>query len=231
MTFSDKDILVASLIGSKAVEAVPRLAVVENYMEKHVGIPIPFLPFKNKVEVGSRRSEDEDDNPQADSRPNELTKWKANKSNVDGQFFPFSVKRAGTKDPFYTLPYEPLISISGKNNIVKRSIAKAPNFIGTVKEHWSQDDYSITITGMLFGSNEIGAPQNTFPREDFEKLREYCTSPTGLEVQCEPLQLLGINNIVIEDFSFPFSKGENVQAYDIKATSDFSADFLLEIKD
>ena len=50
-------------------------------------------------------------------------------------------------------------------------------------------------------------------------------------VYCEPLQLLGINRIVIEEMSFPFTKGENVQAYEISALSDFDFNLLLEEKD
>lgn len=217
MELGDKDILLASLLGSKIMEQVPRLAVVENEMSK---IPqlmsAPFLPFQNKITVEQPISFE------ADS-------WNFNKSSMQ-QFAPISIRRVGDNGSFYTLPYEPFISISGKNKIVKRSIAKAPNFVGTVKEHWSQDDYEITITGTLFGSREIGSFEESFPRADFEKLRDYCISPTGLEVRCDLLQLLGINHIVVEDFNFPFSKGENVQAYDIKAVSDFSAEFLLEIE-
>jgi hypothetical protein len=155
--------------------------------------------------------------------------WQADKSRTDRHFFPLTLVRNG--NIAFTLPYEPLISVSGKNNIVKRNIAKAPNFVGTIKEHFSQDDYEITITGTLIGENETGDFQRAFPRADFEKLREYCVSAESLEVQCDMLQLLNIKHIVIEDFTFPFSKGGNVQAYEIKAISDFSTDFLLEIKE
>ena len=76
----------------------------------------------------------------------------------------------------------------------------------------------------------MGSVENTFPRSDFEKLKKYCTSPTGLQVRCTLFEMLGIDYIVVEDFTFPFSKGENVQAYDIKAVSDFTSEFLLEIE-
>ena len=95
--------------------------------------------------------------------------WKADKDNL--QFFPVKVRRHGTNDPYFQLPYEPLISVSGKNNIIKRDIAKAPNFVGTVKEYWSQDDYEISITGTLLGENEIDDYSMTFPASDFEKLK------------------------------------------------------------
>ena len=57
------------------------------------------------------------------------------------------------------------------------------------------------------------------------------TAPRALKVYSPPLELLGINRIVIESFSFPFSKGEDVQAYEIKAFSDFDHKLLLDIND
>ncbi|WP_107039969.1 DUF6046 domain-containing protein [Brumimicrobium mesophilum] len=218
MKFNSNEILLASLVGSKVAKQIPRFQVIQNELSKRVLPPIPFLPLKNEsgVEEGSNY----------DLRVNANTPLPKEK-----QFFPLSIKRRGTNDPFYTLPYEPIININGANIITKRQVSKAPKLIGTIKEHWSQDDYQINIVGTLIGAQETGSPQETFPRDDFEALRDYCTHPAGLEVQCEPLQLLGINNIVVESFDFPFSKGENVQAYTISALSDFSVDFLLEIED
>lgn len=238
MNFSDKDILLASLLGSKIVETVPRLSLVEKELSKRVGIPIPFLPFKNDINIEQPNSDKDFNNNEIDiaksnaySEADAWQNWEADIQKPNQQFFPLYVKRAGTQDPFFKLPYEPLISISGKNNIAKRSIAKAPKFIGTIKEHWSQDDYQITITGALFGENEQGNYQEAYPKADFEKLKSYCISPTGLQVECDFFQQFGINFIVVEEFNFPFSKGENVQGYDIKALSDFATEFLLEIKD
>src|SRR5690606_115000 len=117
---------------------LPRLSAVQNELQKRVGYPIPFLPFKNKVIIN------EED---ADVQGNEISiyeqnsddfgadLWKANPSIIENQFFPLRVRRAGTDEDYFTFPYEPMISITGKNKIVKRSIAKAPNFIGSIKEY------------------------------------------------------------------------------------------------
>lgn len=216
MALSDSDILLASLLGSKAVQQAPRFAAVENEMQKHVGYPVRILPFKSqdafaKESYALKQSE----------------VWDSRGKN---QFFPLKIKRPSDSN-WFTLPYEPLISVSGKNNVVKRSIAKAKDYVGTVKEHFSQDDYSITITGSLFGTQETGTFQEAFPRDDFEKLKNYMIHPQGLQVQCDFLALFDINHLVVESFDFPFSKGEYVQGYSISALSDFSADFLLEIED
>lgn len=219
MTFNDNEILFASLIGSKAVESIPRFEAVQNELSKRVLPPIPFLPKRNEIEIDNRQYEKLDD------------VWQSDKPKIDNHFFPLSFRRRGEGEQWYTFPFEPMISIKGANTIIKRKPAKAPNFIGTVKERWSQDDYSITITGSLIGFNERGSVEDTYPRKDFEALKDYCTAPEGLEVLCEPLQLLGINYLVVEDFTFPFTKGENIQAYELTCTSDFSPEFLLEIED
>ena len=218
MAFTN-EILFSALVGSKVADSIPRFKVVQNELEKQVLPPIPFIGRLNEVDVSKNSM-------QITSR-----NWQRTEPNIDNQFFPLSFRRKIKGEPWYTLPFEPLISISGKNEIIKRKVAKNVDFIGTIKERWSQDDFSITITGTLIGVNDRGTVQDTFPREDFEQLRDYLFAPEGIEVNCEPLQLLGINAIVVEDVTFPFTKGENVQAYEIKALSDFTAEFLLEIEE
>ena len=216
MNYNNTDILFASLVGSKV--DIPRFNIVQNELTKHVLPPIPFLPIKNKDEIqkvpGSVKA----------------TIWEADAPTPeDQQFFPFYFETADGEK--YMLPYEPMISISGGNTIVKRNVAKANGLIGSVKERWSQKDYEITITGVLIGSLLTGSVSECFPIADFVKLKNLMTTPKELKVYCDPLQLLGINRIVIEDFTFPFTKGENVQAYEIKAYSDFAYNLLIDIND
>lgn len=217
------DILFASLVGSKVAGNTKAFRAVENEFIKHVAPIRRFLPFGDVPgvkEAGGKVSEN---------------LWKADAPiSENEQFFPFSF--LGEDGERYLLPYEPYVSISGKNTIIRRNVAKAQTesgrvLGGSIKERWNQGDYEITITGVLYGSLLTGDVSDCFPRDDFEKLRDFMTAPKSLNVYCEPLQLLGINQIVIEDFSFPFSKGENVQAYEIKAYSDFDYKLLLDIND
>lgn len=216
------DLIFASLVGSKVAESIPRFNQVQNELGKHVLPPIPFLPFQNKESYS-----------EADSYGyNNL--WQADKQlSAEQQYFPFSFEWDGKK---YTLPYEPMINISGGNEIIRRNVAKAKPkngspLTGTIKERWNRKDYEITITGFLMGSILTGNVEQCFPKKDFEMLRNILTAPKRLKVFCEPLQLLDIHYIVIEDFSFPFTKGENVQAYEIKAYSDFDYNLLLDIEE
>ena len=219
----NQEILIASLFGSKIIQMVPALDVINNELGKHVLPPIPFLPFRNEDGVLK---------PKVSAL--ESTTWQADFPLDEAQqFFPLSLSIDEGKS-WFRLPYEPIISISGKNVIAKRRVAKwnseaIKNLTGTIKERWSQDDYEITITGVLLGSIMRGTVEDCFPRADFEKLKKILTHSKHIKVTCPPFELLGINSIVIDDFSFPFTKGENVQAYELKCCSDFSYNLLIEI--
>ena len=223
MEFNEKSILFASLLGSKVAQQIPRFETVQNEIGKRVLPPISFLPFKNNpVKINE---------PEGNFNPGELWMADAPKSESE-QFFPFTFIDAETGEKFL-LPYEPMLSISSKNNIVKRTVAKADDFKyqGTVKERWSRDDYEIKITGVLIGSILTGDVSQCFPRNDFQKLRDILIKKKKWGVQCEPLQLLGIDWIIVEEMNFPFTKGENVQAYEISVISDFEYSLLLDDKD
>lgn len=203
---TQRELLFASIVGSRVAEQIPRFSLVQNELMKHVLPAVPFLPIKTNTW--------ESDKPLPESK----------------QFFPFSFY--DDEDKAWILPYEPMVNISGKNTIIRRNVAKSNNeLIGSIKERWSQNDYEITITGVLIGSIMTGDVSQCYPLEDFQKLKEFMCKPARLKVTCPPLELLGINYIVIEDFNFPFTKGENVQAYEIKAYSDYDYKLLLEIDD
>ena len=226
MKFSQTDILFASLVGSKVAQSIPRFNTIQNELGKRVLPPIPFLPLKNEDTIDEVALNSTTDLWQADpSTPKEQ------------QFFPLTFIIPGNnKELSFLLPYEPMISITGKNTIVRRNVAKMKPTTGsaiggTIKERWSQNDYEITITGVLIGSILTGDASKCYPKDDFQSLLMYLTAAKRIRVECEPLQLLGINYIVIEDFSFPFTKGENVQAYEIKAYSDFEYTLLLDSND
>ncbi|MBB5334743.1 DUF6046 domain-containing protein [Chryseobacterium koreense] len=221
MGLTNENVLLGSLMGSKLLERVPRLAAVENELAKHVLPPVRFLPISTEddyIRYPDYALQNEDDLWMNDKPKSE-----------DEQFFPFSFSADG-KD-WWLLPWEPMITIDGSNSITKRKIAKAgKNQIGSIKERWSTDDYNITITGVFYGDKMMGKAAQTYPREDMERLRDFMLTPSALHVLCEPLQILNINKIVIESFTFPFSKGENVQAYEIKAVSDFPYELIYKRK-
>lgn len=223
MAFENRDILFASLLGTRFGGSPDKFRLIQNELMKHVGPVVNILPFPPAPKVGEVKGEALEN------------LWKADAPKAEEeQFFPLSFSVGDGNR--YLFPYEPMVNISGKNEIVRRYIAKAKTesgvvLGGSVKERWTRGDFNITITGALYGAIETGNVEDCFPREDFEKLRDFMTAPKSISVFCEPLQLLGISQLVIEDFSFPFTKGENVQAYEIKCYSDFDYKLLLDIND
>lgn len=222
MALNQNDLLFATLAGSGMIKLIPRLGVIQNELSKHVLPVLPFLPLQNKESIAKADHDAVYNNLGMADAP----------TPEDKQFFPlsFSIDEGNT---WFLLPYETMIDISGKNVISRRSVAKwkeiegVPERKGTIKERWSQDDYEITITGVLIGSLLSGSVEDCFPKEDFEKLRQVLEHAKEILVKSPPFELLGIYKIVIETFRFPFTKGENVQAYDIKAYSDQSYNLII----
>lgn len=212
-----RDILFAGLMGSQAVGLIQRSNIVQNELSKRVLPPIPFLPLKNETEIAQAGSYTIENN------------WQVNDSTPESkQFFPlsFSFTEGGQK---WLFPFEPMINISSGNNIIKRNVAKqGENLVGTIKERWSRKDFDIQVTGVLMGSMLQGTPEDTFPREQMERLFDFLIFAKEIYVYCHPLEILGITKVVVEDYSFPFTKGENVQAYDIKLVSDFAYNLLVK---
>lgn len=134
---------------------------------------------------------------------------------------PLELKADGDSD-WWLLPYEPIISISGKNVIVKKQISKG-KVRGSIKERWTQDDYSISISGIFIGTS-------SYPSDDVRKLRRMCES-AKLQVSCPLLEIFSISQIVVETFDFPFTSGPQNQAYSISAVSDDMYKLLLKKED
>jgi hypothetical protein len=125
----------------------------------------------------------------------------------------------------FTLPYDPVISIEGENNIVKRSVLKKgerERRRGTIKELWSQGDYKITISGWLIGEDGI------MPEADLFRLRNYCEERKRIYIESDILDTFDIRYIIIESWSLPHTAGQNNQTYSISAISDDDYDLLIK---
>jgi hypothetical protein len=206
MQLNNGNILLASLLGGQSISQINDFQKVQQVLINS------SLPTISAIQVDKNKNLWEADAPVPESK----------------QFFPFTF--SDPQQGRFLLPFEPLLSITGKNiiktsNVAKKSIVAngtKKRYEGTVKERWQRDDYQVKLSGVL-----IDTDMKRFPREYFAKLNEILISEVRWEVFCEPLQLLGINYLVVESFSFPFTKGENVQAYEIDMVSDF--DFGLEL--
>lgn len=218
---NDQEILFASLVGSRIVKEIPRFSKLENTLGTRVLPVLPILPIgaqPNNVQIVT--AEELEDQIWSASPPQSL----------EEQYFPLRLSLDNNN--WFLLPYEPIINISGGNEVIKRNVAKwkseQSHKRGTIKERWNQKDYEINITGVLIGRQLDGRFEDAFPREDFQQLKTYLESAADVYVNHPLLEQLDIHKIVIEDFDFPFSKGENVQGYSIKAVSDESYNLLIE---
>lgn len=136
---------------------------------------------------------------------------------------PLSLRLEGEKE-WWTLPYEPIITINGKNIIVKKQIAKG-KVRGSIKERWSQDDYQISINGIF-----INPDGNAYPDEDVRELRRLCEAAV-VEVMCPLFEVFSIDRMVIESFDFPHTSGLQNQGFSISASSDEIYKLLLKKED
>lgn len=125
---------------------------------------------------------------------------------------------------WWTLPIEPMVSVSGKNVISKKQVSKG-RVRGTIKERWTQGDYEISIEGILINFNG-----DAYPTEDVKKLREFCEN-AAVEVSSPLFDIFSIDRMVIESYSFPFTSGPANQAYSISAVSDDIYKLLLKKED
>lgn len=114
------------------------------------------------------------------------------------------------------LPFDPVISISGKNIITRRYTAKG-RMRGSIKEWWSMDDWDITLSGVLMdnGSRTVDYYQKA--------LRSLLEHPGSIYIINEVLNdVYDIRHIAVESYDFPFTKGIENQAFSFKAYSDGS---------
>lgn len=128
------------------------------------------------------------------------------------------IEEAGAKP--WLLPFEPMISITGKNVIKERNVSKG-EVRGTIKERWTGGDYEINIEGILMSADSI-----SYPKEDVAKLRQHLEA-CSLKVLSPLLEIYGINRIVVKSFDFPFTAGLGNQNYSISAVSDYNYKLFL----
>lgn len=154
-----------------------------------------------------------------DFTKNVLQDFKINMLGEEYYQVPLTLRSNGLE---FKLPIDPLVSVSTKYNIVKRNVQKQGTMRGTIKEYWNQDDYQITIAGILIA-------EDTEQLQDYQKLlHEICDSPNAIDVECEMLNsTFDVLKIVVESVDFPFTKGLCNQQFTIKALSDESHSLLI----
>jgi hypothetical protein len=125
--------------------------------------------------------------------------------------------RPESREEWFAFPLDPVISVSGRNNIIRRDVLKVDAAVirrGSVKEVWSQDDYEVNISG------QFKAGDGGFPEAYLRQLREFCEAREIIEVESVLLNIFGITRLAITEYALPFTKGLENQQFTIKACSD-----------
>ena len=120
-------------------------------------------------------------------------------------------------------PIEPMISLNGQNILVRRHVSKG-TIKGSIKERWTQDDYTVRIEGILMSR------EGKYPEEDVKKLKSFCEAGR-VEARCPLLKTFGIQHLAIESWEIPFTTGVTNQNYTITAYSDDIYKLLLGRED
>lgn len=122
------------------------------------------------------------------------------------------------------LPNEPLIQIDGGYNLVRTTMVGSTGNQGTVKELMQRDDYKISIRGIIINQKSA----KNFPEDDFANLHKICVKGQRMTIDNAMCALLGIYDVVIENFSFPHTPSQNAQAYEINMWSDELFQLIIE---
>lgn len=129
----------------------------------------------------------------------------------------FQLEEPGTEP--WLFPVEPMVSVSGTNIITRRHVSKG-QVRGSIKERWTQDDYTVHIEGILMSED------GTYPKDDVAMLRKFCEKGQ-VKVLNSLLEVFGISRLSISSWSIPFTSGTSNQNYTIDAYSDDVAKLLL----
>lgn len=133
----------------------------------------------------------------------------------------FRLEESGAKE--WLFPLEPMISLNGQNILVRRHVGKG-TIKGSIKERWTQDDYTVRIEGILMSR------EGKYPEEDVSMLKNFCEAG-HVKCWCPLLEIFGIAQLAIESWDIPFTSGLTNQNYSITAYSDDIYKLLLSRDD
>lgn len=133
---------------------------------------------------------------------------------------PLRLALSSNPDDMFTLPLDPVVSVNGSNTIVKREVAKS-EIRGTVKEKWNQNDWSISVSGVLTTTD----PDDSSKTVDgyAQRLLHFLLADEALIIECDVVNnVLDVQRVVVEKFDFPFTKGAENQSFSFTLLSDDS---------
>lgn len=114
-----------------------------------------------------------------------------------------------------------LISITGRKNIIETSLVGRQ---GSVKELISLEDYQISITGAVFGENQV------WPEEQLDAINELYNINEAIELKCALTDVFLSENdkVVIQELNLPQAgQTEHIQVVEIKCVTDRAFELIM----
>jgi purine-nucleoside phosphorylase len=94
--------------------------------------------------------------------------------------------------PSYTLPHTAILEISQPKKIIRTDIIGVD---GSIAEYINRGDIRINVKGIIVNNDN----QADVPYLEIQSFNEFVNLTASLPVECELLNLLGVNNVVVED--------------------------------
>lgn len=114
-----------------------------------------------------------------------------------------------------------VISLSAQKRVIKTPIL---NQKGSIKEIVGQNDYNVSINGVLvgqFGFPTIEDLQRAKPVDTMRDLIEIAEAKISVKIVCDYLNNFGVERLMIESFSFPQNLDNmNLQSFTLTCSSD-----------
>lgn len=137
---------------------------------------------------------------------------------------------------YWKFPYQPILSVSSSNEIIRRFPNTSGKLRGSIKERWSEDDDEIKLQGVFldppYRANTI---PETVPQDfsedmifNIERLAEFKRYKKSVRIQNRLTELLGITHIAIEKVELGEYSSTRVRPFVIKGYSDSQQYDLLE---
>lgn len=135
-------------------------------------------------------------------------------SSIGTPIYELLVFRHSSFDSDLVLMDVPLVTVSRTKNIIKSSVAGQN---GTFKQVVSNGDYMISVRGILFNTESW----NVKPFDKIQQINDLGNLLETVEVESEYLNLLGIDEVLVEDFRFePMTGIPHVMPYSLELVSD-----------
>lgn len=183
------------------------------------GLPFPgvWFPKKGRDDYQGEDFELEETAEPLKTQSNKGTTLYKKDAQGNYYFMPVTFIHQGKE---YEIPCA-LISFTDRKNIIETPLVGRQ---GSVKELISLEDYQISITGVVFGENQV------WPEEQLDAINELYNINEAIELKCALTDVFLSENdkVVIQELNLPpTGQTEHVQVVEIKCVTDRAFELIM----